>query len=933
MIILKPLIMTFLILPLITSINYLNLYYPKEITLAKDNYNVPAMAGCVMVRLNKLLLAWTGSSTGAIKLNSFDQTLIKSIPDDLTYPVTSETSLVAISDNLFGAAVFSNMKIEMLEFDYTKLPSLADTLIDYGSKPPTNTNLYANDVRIIKLKTTDQLFLITWYNMQGYLEGNILPQTILTNGQANDIPNGVDFILINSNSISGCKYTHASYPIEGGYFIIVSKLDGCPNATGIKFKLAVFYLQTPKTTGNKAPVSIKLNYQLCDFYPPTKTCETNTKAVDVIQLENTTKDIVVAWDSSENGDYDIFFTILDSSTFKQKTTTIYKANPDKISGSQFNPFLGLIGTDKFVVGYISNDKITLQAFDYNLATVENEITVSTNPNVSAPNIYSYFTNRIMIVWTQKKGDYSYDIVGNILDLTTCGTFTSSRAVPISHIDFSFLSTQTVTITDISTISTSSHLSCNGTKIDTSKLPEQCTSDALTIYSNSSYNEIFSYTAKDGEANCKLTLFPCYMSCFSCMITGDETDNKCTKCLTDSNYYTFTPKQTQCILKTIILDGYYPDDVTKSWLSCYSSCLSCSAAGTSTAHFCTICAQDYYPLVDNSSMCYKSLDTVLGYIYNPTKYIFEHIRCLPNCSKCTRIGDTTNHCCTVCADNYYPLIDNNSNCYLSTAVIDHYVYNSVNRIFQRCYSSCLTCKTLGTSTDNQCSQCDKSGGFYPLEDNYSQCFSSALIPSGYFLDQDALIFRKCYSTCKTCSVLGNAQNPNCIECLDGVDCSPCIKIYYNNACIDNCPQGLIYDILYSTCIDCSLKNQLLYNNSCVNMCPIGYSNVNSICKSCSEQGLIAYKEQCVQSCPAGNTLIAGVCQDNLQSSILSSSSNTVSNTITMINPNPTCDNIVCQNDGKCTLAMNKPVCECGILYTGQFCQIRNDSDTINKFISI
>ena len=86
-------------------------------------------------------------------------------------------------------------------------------------------------------------------------------------------------------------------------------------------------------------------------------------------------------------------------------------------------------------------------------------------------------------------------------------------------------------------------------------------------------------------------------------------------------------------------------------NCYSSCLSCSSKGDSTNHKCTQCRNNFYPLSDKSSQCYASNEFVKGYFFNLNNFS----KCKTNCSKCT--SSTT---CILCIDPYYA---DNNNCNL------------------------------------------------------------------------------------------------------------------------------------------------------------------------------------------------------------------------------------------------------------------------------
>ena len=49
-----------------------------------------------------------------------------------------------------------------------------------------------------------------------------------------------------------------------------------------------------------------------------------------------------------------------------------------------------------------------------------------------------------------------------------------------------------------------------------------------------------------------------------------------------------------------------------------------------------------------------------------------------------------------------------------------------------------------------------------ENSFVHCYKGEI--EGYYLDEDEKIYNPCFSTCKICSISGNNENHNCIECL-------------------------------------------------------------------------------------------------------------------------------------------------------------------------
>ena len=55
--------------------------------------------------------------------------------------------------------------------------------------------------------------------------------------------------------------------------------------------------------------------------------------------------------------------------------------------------------------------------------------------------------------------------------------------------------------------------------------------------------------------------------------------------------------------------------------------------------------------------------------------------------------------------------------------------------------------------------------YLLRDNEILC-SDKSSQNSYYFDNNKLMYKECYNTCKSCNVTGNETNHNCIECKSG-----------------------------------------------------------------------------------------------------------------------------------------------------------------------
>jgi len=128
--------------------------------------------------------------------------------------------------------------------------------------------------------------------------------------------------------------------------------------------------------------------------------------------------------------------------------------------------------------------------------------------------------------------------------------------------------------------------------------------------------------------------------------------------------------------------------------------------------------------------------------------------------------------------------------------------------------CLTCPQVALDK-NLCTSCND--GFYQKENDpsnlgdYFNCYNGE--PEGYYLDEEAQIYKKCYNSCKTCKRKGNDIKHNCIECnsdftfeIDYINYKNCYKKCYFYYFFDN--EGIYHCTDDLTCP----KEYHLFNNT-------------------------------------------------------------------------------------------------------------------------
>jgi hypothetical protein len=440
---------------------------------------------------------------------------------------------------------------------------------------------------------------------------------------------------------------------------------------------------------------------------------------------------------------------------------------------------------------------------------------------------------------------------------------------------------------------------------------------------------------------------CSPGCLDCSQPPTSTAHYCTSCIT--SYYQVNGKNPQyfCYQSSDIVPGYA--FTAGAFNPCWSTCATCNAVGTYDDHMCSTCAINYAAIDSVPTQCYLISTGVPGYFYDSKASILK--KCYTPCKYCNGLGDDQNHMCKECADNYYPLEDDSIMCYASDITVKYHKFKDTK--FIRCYRSCLSCSDSGTDDKHNCIECLTSVDYWPLANNISQCYLKNSSVDGYYFSEVTYKFELCYQTCATCSKGGNLGSPNCLTCLKGFDnCNGCDKIIYQNQCYSECPDGTVYDEVKNTCLDCKLQNLIFYSNTCVSKCPFGYVNINGTCTSCKAQSMLYYSGSCYKICPAGTQTKDGYCDPNNTGTTNNSTTPGFSDQAspigsfqaidpTLIKTEDPVDNTVtprdcnadtCQNFGFCSIKYDRPTCDCLDGFFGQYCQYTNQPNFVSNFLT-
>ena len=295
-----------------------------------------------------------------------------------------------------------------------------------------------------------------------------------------------------------------------------------------------------------------------------------------------------------------------------------------------------------------------------------------------------------------------------------------------------------------------------------------------------------YLSGDSCASCDSSCYSCENSkdnCISCSIGyySSNTNSKCNKC--DSKCHTCKTTANYC---TSCVGGEYLLD--SKCFPCDSNCKTCKT----TEDYCTSCKNGKYLSNSQCLPCDSNCKTCKT---TATNCLSCNIGYYLSSNKCEKCPDICQECeneniCTSCINDYflynYKCLQCNMNCNTTS---DGCKCDSCNDGYYLKNGQCLQCDSLceTCSQEDLCTKCITD--YYKKENdplNNGQNFKCYKDPERYYLDND--IYRKCYQSCKMCSVGGNKTFHNCVECdanlpfeikrNDYINCYPnCTNYYY------------------------------------------------------------------------------------------------------------------------------------------------------------
>ena len=237
----------------------------------------------------------------------------------------------------------------------------------------------------------------------------------------------------------------------------------------------------------------------------------------------------------------------------------------------------------------------------------------------------------------------------------------------------------------------------------------------------------------------------YMECDeSCLSCYDYDKDNCLSCDSSRNLALYLET---CIDKSTIIEGYYYDSNTNSFLACESPCKTCSESKSN----CSSCI-DNYCLYSNE--CIINTTVIPNYHCNSNN-IYE--KCSDNCFSC----DSTS--CLYCLSDYGLY---NGQCYHKNTKIEAYFFDYEHNTFTKCSAVCKTCYG---NLSNNCLSCYDE---YILVNK--QCITSEFLNEKYYYDDTTNSYEKCHSNCLSCY---GPLSSNCLSCNINYN-------LYNDSCYSN-----------------------------------------------------------------------------------------------------------------------------------------------------
>ena len=190
------------------------------------------------------------------------------------------------------------------------------------------------------------------------------------------------------------------------------------------------------------------------------------------------------------------------------------------------------------------------------------------------------------------------------------------------------------------------------------------SSYLVSYSYKGVTAVFeNYDYLYETSECSFTILVCNEFCMTCSQPSNGNIQNCDSCDNNNGYFRSEDSSTNCYNSTNLPGpNYFLDRESKLYRQCYSNCATCNELGDNDDNKCTSCITDYYPIEGKESNCIHKDTIIEGYVFYEGEQIFKE--CYQTCKTCSGpfIGDTQN--CLTCKEGFkqHPFIE--SNCILN-----------------------------------------------------------------------------------------------------------------------------------------------------------------------------------------------------------------------------------------------------------------------------
>ena len=328
------------------------------------------------------------------------------------------------------------------------------------------------------------------------------------------------------------------------------------------------------------------------------------------------------------------------------------------------------------------------------------------------------------------------------------------------------------------------------------------------------------------------------------------DNKCIKECYENTYVKNNPVK-HCVFCGIN-DQYLYNN--QCWDNCTNMekdeenwiCVDCKANNNYFYKDKCVSQCNINSIVDEENKLCSDCDEGL-YFYNNT--------CIPKCYNYT-ITDEENKMCLDC-DEETPFIYNNT----CKANCDEYYGYDENKI-------CYLCSEKGLWYQDE--QCVESCGISYKHNNENKSCEKCPIEEPYVTADD-----RCIAECKAPLIKDN-EKMTCTSCGDQ-------QYYFDESCVDNCPNTTEEDASKRICIHCKNMNTYAFNSKCITQCPYDaivdetektcyqckegeliinetcieqeecdegyeYNSTTNRCIQCSSNNLFYYNKTCIEICP-------------------------------------------------------------------------------------